>query len=1825
MKRVVACFVVLFLSLATYLSYIPISHSKDLSFHVRTDPENLVISDSYLNLFCFANLNAFVNIYAIINNRTIQIEKNFDLTEGVEKSVRIPVKYPLINDFEIKLIAEDHDGLSKSTFSKRFLLRKRIKGIEKIKGRVFVCSKDQQIGLEDAKVEIISGPTVGSTFTEDDGYFTLEDVPSGNYKLGIRHECSSGYVEKIVIVNEYTPMVSVCMSTYGIPDIDLWLNKPSGSSFEIGETVTFHLRSTINTKIDLWISDEITKNPLFLDLQLKENEITDFYWIVPSDSFLGKKSIQLKPKETGFCGSAKYQIFLTGELKKGTIRGRVTVDEKPIQNAEVYLPLQFNDHVFTDDFGYFEIKNVSPGFHVLRCQMDGFEQQDMRGVEVSQGQITKTTPFDLIPNETEFKINPSPLYVSSHERREKITPIEFKLNKGYAKDIVITPFDIPDGMFMSSKHIPSLLQETEILYLTLSEKLIPDTYQIRYKIQCANAEFDLIGTVTVAGLSFGTFDGHVLPRRVTLPQGYKANFTLHTDKFTNFNQPLSYKIAILPPYCEIKYIEEPNPPPFTYHFVIEIGLSTPIGEYPINLEVSGDNQKMVFSSTLEVIKAGGSLVTIPEKGWDPILEPGKSALIPIAIYSPKGISQNVRVNLDFGPSFLKLENRSFGNVGEKKVFCNLAFEPNDFMQPGGYEYSISFTYGERNEGFKKFAGRIHVMKSDPNIPTNVRAKYIEENHKIVLTWGPPAKDEDSIIGYNVYKSLHYPSLDSSFPINNSLVANRFYEDEDFKIGKTYWYAVKAVKNDGTISKKSNTAEIPVLSRDTLYCQLSIDKGEKATYFVGEVLKSDFSSSFSGILSMSLKSKYFEAVLEQKQIGSNQANQLSYLIPDFPEDSILTATFTSDSGLNTTIEKMIKIKKSKPGKYSIKGILWNTYTDEPLPFAKISIWEGSTQSIVESDRDGIFQMNGLLEGLYRLLIEKENLKTVLDPIEIQQESVDLKRIPLFVQKDRSFLSWTGNTQSTWKRGSFFPLFYKSYKDTFISVSIKHKGIERMIIARKRTTGDRVYLENITIPEDIPPGNSFILVRDLEYKNIFSHRISVEDFQEGIWGRIIDIYKNPLCDVSIFDSKTNEWGYFSLKSKSDFLEIHKDKFIDQKIPLSEFTNEQDITLLMKTGDFFALQNEVSIAEDFNDFSFDFISKNGSTSHFQLTLDSDSNQFESIILDLFPGYIYRFSYDSLLAEQVNENSSITLSSDLSTKTIGIKKGPTDKIYGEMDPIHLVLENGIEKDIPFDLYSFGTYKKNFSLSAESENPSLTASFEPEKVVPGNSSLIKFKTSPTIEPGNYLFLVQLKNDQITLHISLVVTITDRLNSLLDPEWNPVIYENSEDTFEFFFSKKSISLFHETLPEGFNLIRKEQSVILQYSSKIPGKTQYQFNLTLDDKQELIISVQLEVIAKETWISPKISALSKKEGILLTVEKNGYDQHFFVNKAKTKEYIHFISDMMISDAEFLDRNVKENQKYVYSIFSTNGRLEASWSNWQEIVYRQLFLNVNLKGDTLTNQTRFPIKGSISIGTELTINEKLVIVEKNGTFSSFYSLKEGKNLLSFLVKDFSGNELKQVFTIFLDTIPPKITLMDPNEQDIKTTDASGLIRFLVNEVSYVSINGNRIVPKSNDLYELIFPLKSGNNLLEIKAIDPAGNQSQINLIFRLYKSITTLVLKIGLKSAKVNNKLISLDVPPQIIQGRTLVPLRFIADGFGAEVDWKADTKEITIQLDTHKIKMQIGNRFATNEQKQTIVLDVPPQIIQGRTLVPLRFIADGFGAEVDWKADAKEIYITYTKK
>lgn len=108
--------------------------------------------------------------------------------------------------------------------------------------------------------------------------------------------------------------------------------------------------------------------------------------------------------------------------------------------------------------------------------------------------------------------------------------------------------------------------------------------------------------------------------------------------------------------------------------------------------------------------------------------------------------------------------------------------------------------------------------------------------------------------------------------------------------------------------------------------------------------------------------------------------------------------------------------------------------------------------------------------------------------------------------------------------------------------------------------------------------------------------------------------------------------------------------------------------------------------------------------------------------------------------------------------------------------------------------------------------------------------------------------------------------------------------------------------------------------------------------------------------------------------------------------------------------------------------------------------------------------------------------------------------------------------------------------------------------------------------------------------------------------------------VDNQLLQLKEPPLMQDGRTLAPMRAFFESLGASVDWEPETQTAIGTRGDITVRIPIGSTRPTiNRRIETI--DVAAQIIDGRTYIPLRFVGEAFGDDVQWDAATRSITIT----
>lgn len=108
--------------------------------------------------------------------------------------------------------------------------------------------------------------------------------------------------------------------------------------------------------------------------------------------------------------------------------------------------------------------------------------------------------------------------------------------------------------------------------------------------------------------------------------------------------------------------------------------------------------------------------------------------------------------------------------------------------------------------------------------------------------------------------------------------------------------------------------------------------------------------------------------------------------------------------------------------------------------------------------------------------------------------------------------------------------------------------------------------------------------------------------------------------------------------------------------------------------------------------------------------------------------------------------------------------------------------------------------------------------------------------------------------------------------------------------------------------------------------------------------------------------------------------------------------------------------------------------------------------------------------------------------------------------------------------------------------------------------------------------------------------------------------------LDGKQLTFDVDPVLENGRTLVPMRAIFEALGAEVNWNPDTWTAIATKDDTKIEITIDSTEML-KNGDVVTLDVPARLIGSRTLVPVRAVSEGLGADVDWNDTLWQVIIT----
>jgi hypothetical protein len=276
-----------------------------------------------------------------------------------------------------------------------------------------------------------------------------------------------------------------------------------------------------------------------------------------------------------------------------------------------------------------------------------------------------------------------------------------------------------------------------------------------------------------------------------------------------------------------------------------------------------------------------------------------------------------------------------------------------------------------------------------------------------------------------------------------------------------------------------------------------------------------------------------------------------------------------------------------------------------------------------------------------------------------------------------------------------------------------------------------------------------------------------------------------------------------------------------------------------------------------------------------------------------------------------------------------------------------------------------------------------------------------------------------------------------------------------------------------------------------------------------------------------------------------------------------------------------------------------------------------GDILVRSPQATLTGTVSEPVEVVqINGMPAAVALDSTFTVTITVGDGQALACF-ARDVAGNTTSFVRTIRVDGVPPVITRVGPLVTQATVQGDELEVRVTVNEPATLTVNGQPMLSASPE-YSATIPLQQGINEITVRAVDSAGNEGILSWTVT-HTDTLTIRLTAGASSAAVGDEERILDAPPVVVNGVTFVPLRFIGEALGADVAWNDALKVVFLSKGSSRVQLSIGSKLAVIDGRITQLLEVP-FIRNGRTMVPLRFISEAFGADVTWDQATKAVTV-----
>jgi hypothetical protein len=327
------------------------------------------------------------------------------------------------------------------------------------------------------------------------------------------------------------------------------------------------------------------------------------------------------------------------------------------------------------------------------------------------------------------------------------------------------------------------------------------------------------------------------------------------------------------------------------------------------------------------------------------------------------------------------------------------------------------------------------------------------------------------------------------------------------------------------------------------------------------------------------------------------------------------------------------------------------------------------------------------------------------------------------------------------------------------------------------------------------------------------------------------------------------------------------------------------------------------------------------------------------------------------------------------------------------------------------------------------------------------------------------------------------------------------------------------------------------------------------------------------------------------------------------------------------------------FVATNRLAGISSDASERVFRVALagpvVSVGGQPTQLVNDPSYEVRGSVRASqapvVEVDVQGRQTHVLADGSFGESLMLLEGENDIEVVARDQSGLATFVQRKVVLDTVAPALTVDAPRLwEEIAST--SVVVRGHVESDSTLEVAGGLVTDVASDgSFAVPVSLVPGKNTIPVTATDKAGNTRRVAIVVTSTASTShVVVLTVGSTNMMVDGSSQPIDsgrtTLPIIVQGRTMVPISAVMTAVGGSATWDAVARTVTLKLGTHTIVLTIGKATAAVDGKMVPIdpdnARVVPIITNGRTMLPVRFVAESLGASVSWDASTRRVTLSF---